>query len=117
MQLSRQAKGSTTNPRPHSSSPAMEKASAQVESCQRTTLSPICLLVCPRTFLFFFVIGTLILLPAARVHGALSVEATYPLSFVDIDGNKHSTADGHVTVIVLTTPADRERHTPWVTVS
>ncbi len=87
----------------------MEKASTQVESCQRTTLSPICLLVSPRTLQFFFVIGTLILLPAARIHGALSIGATYPLSFVDIDGNKHSTADGHVTVIVLTTPADREK--------
>jgi hypothetical protein len=87
----------------------MEKASTQVESCQRTTLSPICLLVTPRTLQFFFVIGTLILLPAARLHGALSIGATYPLSFVDIDGNKHSTADGHVTVIVLTTPADREK--------
>jgi len=87
----------------------MEKATAQVESCQRTTLSPICLLVSPRTFQFFFVIGTLILLPAARIHGALSIGATYPLSFVDIDGNKHSTANEHVTVIVLTTPADREK--------
>src|SRR5438067_11910035 len=109
MQLSQQAKGSTTKPRPHSSSPAMEKASAQVESCQRTTLSPICLLVSPRTLQFFFVIETLILLPAACIHGALSIGAAYPLSFVDIDGNKHSTADGHVTVIVLTTPADREK--------
>jgi hypothetical protein len=87
----------------------MEKASRQVESCQRTTLSPICLLVSPRTLQFFFVIGTLILLPAARIHGALSIGATYPLSFVDIDGNKHSTTGGHVTVIVLTTPADREK--------
>jgi hypothetical protein len=87
----------------------MEKASTQVESCQRTTLSPICLLVTPRTLQFFLVIGTLILLPAARLHGALSIGATYPLSFVDIDGNKHSTVDGHVTVIVLTTPADREK--------
>ena len=87
----------------------MEKASTQVESCQRTTSSPICLLVSPRTLQFFFVIGTLILLPAALIHGALSIGATYPLSFVDIDGNKHSTGDGHVTVIVLTTPADREK--------
>ena len=87
----------------------MEKASIKVESCQRTTLSPICLLVSPRTLQFFFVIGTLILLPAARIHGALSIGATYPLSFVDIDGNKHSTVDGHVTVIVLTTAADREK--------
>jgi hypothetical protein len=65
--------------------------------------------VSPRTLQFFFVIGILILLPAARILGALSIGANYPLSFVDIDGNKHSTADGHVTVIVLTTPADREK--------
>jgi hypothetical protein len=43
------------------------------------------------------------------MHGALSIGATYPVSFVDIDGNKHSTAGGHVTVIVLTTHADREK--------
>jgi hypothetical protein len=39
----------------------------------------------------------------------LSLGAAYPLSLIDIDGNKHSTADGHVSVIVLTTPADREK--------
>jgi hypothetical protein len=87
----------------------MMEASTQVESCQRTTLSPICLLVTPRTLQFFFVIGTLILLPAARLHGGLSIGATYPLGFVDIDGNKHSIGDRHVTVIVLTTTADREK--------
>jgi hypothetical protein len=87
----------------------MEKSSTQVESCQRTTLSSICLLVTSRALQFFFVIGTLILLPAARLHGALSIGATYSLGFVDIDGNKHSTADGHVTVVVLTTTADREK--------
>ena len=81
----------------------------QVESCQRTTLSSICLLVTSRALQFFFVIGTLTLLPATPLHGALSIGATYPLGFVDIDGNKHSTADGHVTVVVLTTTADREK--------
>ncbi len=87
----------------------MEKASTQVECCQGTTLSPICLLVIPRVLQFFFFIGTLILLPAARLHGGLSIGAPYPLSFVDVDGNKHSTADGRVTVVVLTTSADREK--------
>ena len=81
----------------------------QAESCQGATLSPICLLVIPRVLQCFFFVGTLILLLTACLHGALSVGATYPLSFVDIDGNKHSTADGHVSVIVLTTPADREK--------
>jgi hypothetical protein len=87
----------------------MEKSSTQAESCQSTTLSSICLLVTPRALQFFFIVGTLILLLPARLPGALSIGATYPLAFVDIDGNKHSTANGHVTVIVLTTPADREK--------
>lgn len=87
----------------------MERPSRHVESCQGTTLSPICLLVIQRALQFFFFIGLLILLFTARLHGALSIGASYPLGFVDIDGNKHSTADGHVTVVVLTTPADREK--------
>ncbi len=87
----------------------MEKSNREIQSCQHTTLSPICLLVTPRALQFFFLIGTLILLTAARLDAALSIGATYPLSVVDIDGNKHTTVDGHVTVIVLTTTADREK--------
>jgi hypothetical protein len=81
----------------------------QAESCQRTTLSPICLLVTLRAFQFFFFSGISYLLPAALLHGALSIGATYSLKFVDIDGNQRSTADGQVTVLVLTTSADREK--------
>jgi hypothetical protein len=87
----------------------MEKSSMKIESCQSTTLSPICLLVTARAFQFFFFIGIFILLPATCLNGALSIGATYSIGFVDIDANKHSTADGHVTVIVLTTPAEREK--------
>jgi hypothetical protein len=69
-------------------------------------------------------IGSLILaLPALgeRVTGAVSLVGAVPLSgalsngqrsrinFVDVDGNSLSTADGHVTVLVLTTPEDREK--------
>lgn len=63
----------------------------------------------PRAFQFFFFVAILCLLPSARLHGALSIGTTYSLSFVDIDGDKVSTADGHVTVLVLTTSADREK--------
>jgi hypothetical protein len=42
-------------------------------------------------------------------RGALSIGNTYSISFVDLDGNKLSTADGHVTIVVLTTSADREQ--------
>ncbi len=87
----------------------MEKLRSQAESCQGRTLSPICLLVNPRALQFFFFIGTSIFLPAARLGGALSIGATYSLGFVDIDGNKHSTAGGHVTVVVLATVTDREK--------
>jgi hypothetical protein len=81
----------------------------QVETCQPTTSSPICLLVTLRALQFFFFVAMLFLFPDARLHGALSIGTTYSLGFVDIDGSKLSSADGHVTVIVLTTPADREK--------
>lgn len=77
--------------------------------CQRTTSSPICLLVNLRALQFFFVAVIASLLPATLVRGALSTGAIYSLSFVDINGNKLSTADGHVTVLVLATKSDWEK--------
>jgi hypothetical protein len=62
-----------------------------------------------RALQFFFVAAIAPLLAATLLRGALSSEANHSLSFVDIDGNKLSTADGHVTVLVLTTTADREK--------
>jgi hypothetical protein len=50
-----------------------------------------------------------LLLAAMPARGALSTDNTYSISFVDLDGNKLSTADGHVTILVLTTSADREQ--------
>lgn len=58
-----------------------------------------------RALQFFFLAA--ILFSGARLHGDLSVGRTYSLSFVTIDGNKLSTSDGHGTLIVLATPADR----------
>jgi hypothetical protein len=87
----------------------MEKSSTQAESCQGRTLSPMCLLVTPRALQFFFFIGTLIVLPGACLNGALSIGEAYSVGFVDIDGNKHSTAGEHVTVVVLATVTDREK--------
>jgi hypothetical protein len=45
---------------------------------------------------------------AASMHGMLSNGQRYALNFVDIDGHKLSTADGHVTVLVLATTGDSE---------
>src|SRR5262249_29260078 len=39
----------------------------------------------------------------------LSTGTTYSITFVDIESNKLSTADGHVTIVVLTTAVDHEK--------
>jgi len=89
----------------------MEKLNemGQNRDCQRTTSSSICLLVSQRALQFFFFAAIALFLSGTLLHGALSNGTTYSLSFVDIDGNKLSTADGHVTVLVLTTIGDREK--------
>jgi hypothetical protein len=65
--------------------------------------------VSTRALQIFLSLGTVLLLAAIPAHAALSTGNTYSISFVDLDGNKVSTADGHVTIVVLTTPADREQ--------
>src|SRR5882724_11151780 len=96
---------------PQSSVGSMERLNTirHTGGCQRATSSSICLLVNLRALQFFFVAVIAPFLPATLVRGALSTGATYSLSFVDIDGNKLSTADGHVTVLVLATTADWEK--------
>jgi hypothetical protein len=60
-----------------------------------------------RALQFFFLAAVALFPPLLR--GALSSGATYSISFVDIDGNKLSTADGHVTVLVVATTADWDK--------
>jgi hypothetical protein len=62
-----------------------------------------------RALQIFCLLGTTLLLSEALLPATLSTGATYSISFVDIDGNKLSTADGHVTIVVLTTTADHEK--------
>ncbi|OLC26594.1 MAG: hypothetical protein AUH91_04235 [Verrucomicrobia bacterium 13_1_40CM_4_54_4] len=62
-----------------------------------------------RAFQFFSLAMAVSLFPGMPLSGALSVGQRYRLNFVDVDGNALSTADGHVTVLVLTTTADREK--------
>jgi len=52
---------------------------------------------------------TVSLVMAVPLSGALSNGQRYKINFVDVDGNSLSTADGHITVLVLTTPEDREK--------
>jgi hypothetical protein len=61
-----------------------------------------------RRALQFFFVAAMALFPPL-LSGALSSGTTYSFSFIDIDGNKLSTADGHVTVLVLATTADWEK--------
>jgi hypothetical protein len=65
--------------------------------------------VIQRALQIFFLIAILILACDTPVRGALSMGTPYQVDFIDINGNKLSTADGHVTIIVLATPADREK--------
>ena len=62
-----------------------------------------------RALQIFLSLAAALFLPAVPVRGALSTGNTYSISFVDLDGKKLSTADGHVTIVVLTTSADREQ--------
>jgi hypothetical protein len=50
-----------------------------------------------------------LLVPAALLRGTPSTGATYSISFVDVNGNKLSTVDGHVTIVALTTTRDWQK--------
>ena len=62
-----------------------------------------------RALQIFLSLATALLLVATPGRGALSTGKNYSISLLDLDGNKLSTADGHVTIVVLTTSADREQ--------
>ncbi len=62
-----------------------------------------------RVFQFFLFATAASLFPAVSLSGSLSNGQRYRVNFVDVDGNALSTADGHVTVLVVTTPVDSEK--------
>jgi hypothetical protein len=62
-----------------------------------------------RALQIFLLVGTALFLSGALLRGTLSTGTSYSISFVDIDGKKLSSADGHVTIVVLTTAADHEK--------
>jgi len=78
-------------------------------SCQCSAFSAICLVVKVRALQIFSFVTVTLLVPAALLRGTLSTGAIYSISFVDIKGNKLSTADGHVTIVVLTTAAEQPK--------
>jgi hypothetical protein len=69
----------------------------------------ICLVVSVGAFQSFLFVAAALLLSVAPVRSMLSTGTSYSISFVDIDGKKLSTADGHVTIVVLTTTANHEK--------
>ncbi len=62
-----------------------------------------------RALQIFLFLAAALLLAALPGSAALSTGKTYSISFVDLDGLKLSTTDGHTTIVVLTTAADREQ--------
>jgi hypothetical protein len=62
-----------------------------------------------RVFQFFLFATAASLFSAGLLSGALSNGQRCRVNFVDVDGNALSTADGHVTVLVVTTPLDSEK--------
>jgi hypothetical protein len=62
-----------------------------------------------RALEIFFFVASALFIPAALLPGTLSTGTIHSISLVDIDGKKLSTADGHVTIVVLTTTAEHEK--------
>jgi len=84
-------------------------ANGETESCQCSAFRAICLLVSVRALQIFLSLATTLLLSLMPAHATLSTGDTYSISFVDLNGQKLSTVDGHVTIVVLTTGADRNQ--------
>jgi hypothetical protein len=53
-----------------------------------------------------FLLVSVLCAPLMSIFAELTVGQIYALNFVDVDSNKLSTADGHVTIVVLTSRAD-----------
>jgi len=67
---------------------------------------PTCLLVGRRAHQFFLFSSGLFFVSIGLLRAGLVTGQIYPLEFVDVDSHILSTADGHVTVIILATSAD-----------
>jgi hypothetical protein len=63
----------------------------------------------PRALQFFLFVEAVSFLSVVPLHATLSVGQIYALNFVDVDGRTLSTADGHVTVLVLAQTADSDK--------
>ena len=57
----------------------------------------------------FFVVGSAIFISSMSILGELNVGEIYRISFVDVDGNTLSTADGRITTVVLTARSNIDR--------
>jgi hypothetical protein len=62
-----------------------------------------------RALQIFLSLAMLLFVPGMGARGELSTGKSYSISFADMNGQKLSTADGHITIVVLTTSADREQ--------
>jgi hypothetical protein len=62
-----------------------------------------------RALQIFLLLAMLLFGSGMGARGELSTGKSYSITFADINGQKLSTADGHITIVVLATSADREQ--------
>src|SRR5256885_12322286 len=55
------------------------------------------------------VVTAMIYISSMSIFGELTVEQSYRIDFMDVDGNAFSTADGHITTVVLTSKPNIDR--------
>jgi hypothetical protein len=54
-------------------------------------------------------IAVALLIPALSILGEPTIGQSYRINFTDVDGNAFSTADGHITTVVLTSKANIDK--------
>ncbi|HEY4639034.1 MAG TPA: hypothetical protein VIG87_03870 [Candidatus Udaeobacter sp.] len=86
-----------------------KKGCGEAGGCHCGALSAICSVVSVRALQIFLTLAMLLFVSGMGARGELSTGKSYSISFADINGQKLSTADGHITIVVLTTSADREQ--------
>ena len=55
------------------------------------------------------VVTATIYISSMSIFGELTVDQSYRINFTDVDGNAFSTADGHITTVVLTSKANIDK--------
>src|SRR5437870_6125942 len=84
-------------------------SAARFRSLSGAVILPTCLLVKRCALQFFFFVSVVSFSCDPSLRATLFDGQIYALDFIDVDRHTLSTADGHVTVVVLATLADTAR--------